>query len=79
MVTKARINEELATLRHEEPLLEKQLALWQRSGKNEQGDEFYDFLRLALPKDMVNWGGYEMTFTEAVEKYFKTTGTAQAT
>ena len=77
MVTKARINEELANLRHEEPLLEKQLARWQRSGKAEQGDEFYDFLRLALPKDMVNWGGYAMTFAEAVEKYYKATGAAQ--
>lgn len=77
IVTKARINEELANLRHEEPLLEKQLARWQRSGKAEQNDEFYDFLRLALPNDMVNWGGYAMTFAEAVEKYFKTTSAAQ--
>ncbi|MDR2161343.1 MAG: hypothetical protein LBO77_04295 [Desulfovibrio sp.] len=26
---------------------------------------------------MANWGGYALTFTEAVEKYFKTTGAAQ--
>ncbi|WP_394027408.1 hypothetical protein [Desulfovibrio falkowii] len=78
-VTKAVINEELDSLRHNEPLLDNQLARWQRSSKKEQDDEFYDFLRLAMPDELVNWGGYAMTFDAAVKKYLKSDSSSVAT
>ncbi len=41
------------------------------SDKGEQDDVFYDLLRLAMPAQLVNWGGHSMTFDAAVKKYFR--------
>ena len=69
--TKGNITEAITNLLHEEPQLRTQLNRWQRSDKGEQDDVFYDLLRLAMPTQLVNWGGHSMTFDAAVKKYFR--------